>query len=117
MSGLPNWVYDVIMDLMDEEDTHKAYQVEAFNLATGRHELMRHDWCPLKPLALVPDEVKTAARVIAAYRRTQQVAEPAPSQLHRAQTPLGERVVYVDDRWKWPDGWTDLGPYPAEAQR
>jgi hypothetical protein len=83
VNELPNWIYDVVMDLLDEEDTHKAYQVEAFNIATGRHELMRHDWCPAKPLRLVPDEVKAAARVIAQYRRGLEV----PSDLSRATDP------------------------------
>lgn len=64
MNDLPNWVYDLVADLLDEEDLHpKLY------FTSGAFEgYRRYDWCPAKPLARVPDEVKTAARVIQGYR-------------------------------------------------
>jgi hypothetical protein len=80
---LPNWVYDVVLDLLNEEDTHKAYQVEVFNIAAGRHELAQHNWCPAMPLALVPDDVKMVARTLARYRRGLEV----PSGLSRVTDP------------------------------
>jgi hypothetical protein len=72
-TDLPRWVWDLLADLLDEEDTHPAYYIEAYVMSKGKHELVRHDWCPATPLARVPQDVLNHARVIAGYR--QQSAE------------------------------------------
>lgn len=68
MADLPPWVWDLVADLLDEEDLHPKLFHEAFVTSAGKHKMVRYEWCPSMPLARVPDDVKVTARVIASYR-------------------------------------------------
>lgn len=114
MGELPNWVYDVVMNLLDEEDAHAKYMVEVYSMAEGKHVLKQHDWCPAAPLALVPDDVKAHAVTMTRYRE-QQGCIPDLAGYFRVQTPGGERVAYFPPDTQLPEGWTYLGPYAQEA--
>lgn len=65
MSELPNWVYDVVMDLLEQEDVHPKLLFQA----GGMPEPAQYDWCPCAALHKVPRNVRVKARAIAAYRR------------------------------------------------
>jgi len=71
MTSLPKWVWDLIADLEDEEDVHPKLYVDTVN------GYVRYDWCPAKPLERVPDDVRSHAQVIAAYRHGQGSDQPA----------------------------------------
>lgn len=63
MTELPNWVYDLVMDLQEQEAIHPPlYQVGI----TGGW--IRRDWCPTNALEKVPAEVQQAAEAIRGYR-------------------------------------------------
>lgn len=68
MNDLPNWVLDLVADLLDEEDAHSKLYIEAWQASSGRHEFVRYDWCPAKPLERVPADVRTAADTVRKYR-------------------------------------------------
>lgn len=68
MNALPKWVWDLVADLEDEEDLHPKLFADTAN------GYVRYDWCPAKALKRVPDDIRSAARVIAAYRQV--IAEP-----------------------------------------
>jgi hypothetical protein len=70
MADLPRWVWDLVADLLDEEDVHPKLCAEIFQQPSGSHEMVRYDWCPSTPLERVPDDVKAAARVLTEYRRS-----------------------------------------------
>lgn len=66
MSELPKWVWDLIADLLDQEDSHPKL------LFRSGEDYKQWDWCPCIALDKVPDHVKATARIIAAYRRNEQ---------------------------------------------
>jgi hypothetical protein len=103
VSDLPNWVLDLVADLLDEEDTHPPL----FRRAIGSDGYVRYEWCPANALVRVPNEAKVAAQVIQRHRRDY----PDPSYYRRVHTPNGERVVYLPPGGELQTGWTDLGPY------
>lgn len=59
-ADLPSWVWDLIADLVDEDDIHPPLFT-----ATG----VQYDWCPLKTLNCIPDDALRIATHIAKYRR------------------------------------------------
>lgn len=65
MSDLPNWVYDVVIELKRWRDTHPKLHAQF----TGSNEWQRVDDCGCKPLDHVPAEVIEQARVIERYNR------------------------------------------------
>jgi len=68
VSNLPNWVLDLVADLLEEEDVHPKYLAEMYDMATGKHIIKPYPWCPAKPLQRVPDDVKLLARTVRAYQ-------------------------------------------------
>lgn len=68
MAELPPWVWDLVADLLEEEDQHPKLFFEAYSVAAGQHQMEQYDWCPAQLLARVPDDVKATARVISSYR-------------------------------------------------
>lgn len=63
MSDLPNWVYDVVIELQRWSYEHpKLYAQYA-----GSNEYQRVDKCGCEALQLVPEEVLAEAKVIRAY--------------------------------------------------
>jgi hypothetical protein len=69
MAELPRWVWDLLADLIDEEDVHPKLYAEMFVTASGKHEMVPYDWCPTAALARVPADIRGGARIIAGYRR------------------------------------------------
>lgn len=68
MADLPNWVLDLVADLLDEEDNHPKLLADMYVTAAGKHQVVQYSWCPAVPLKRVPDDVMTAARAIQGYR-------------------------------------------------
>jgi hypothetical protein len=66
MSELPRWVWEIVADLLDQEDEHpKLY------FTSGAFEGYRqYDWCPQAVLAKVPLEVRQGAEAVRSYRRS-----------------------------------------------
>jgi hypothetical protein len=79
---LPRWVWDLLADLIDEEDVHPKLYAEMFVTASGKHEMVPYDWCPSSALAHVPADIRGAARIIAGYRRVS-----APVDLEEKESP------------------------------
>lgn len=72
---LPNWVYDVVMDLQDQEQTHPVLLFQA----GGMPAPAKYDWCPCAALEKVPANVRVKAAAIAAYRReAEKDKQPTP---------------------------------------
>lgn len=64
MPDLPNWVYDLVNNL-DEQELHPRLLFES-----GAFEGTRtYDWCACTALRIVPEDVRAHARAIAAYKR------------------------------------------------
>jgi hypothetical protein len=63
IQDLPRWVWDLLADLIIEEDNHRLYAQLA-----GTSIFQRYDWCPNVVLEKVPKDVRAAARVIAGYQ-------------------------------------------------
>jgi hypothetical protein len=64
MPELPNWVYDLI-DQLDEQQSHPRLLFES-----GAFEGTKtYDWCPCNAVKLVPADVLDKARAISEYRR------------------------------------------------
>lgn len=64
MTDLPRWVWDLLADLLDEEDVHP----KLYHQPGGANGPVPYDWCLAKPLAGVPKDVLDHAKAIAAYR-------------------------------------------------
>ena len=60
---LPNWVYDVVRELAQQEAEHP----ELLFRASGQPAPAKYDWCPCATLAKVPPEVVAHARVLNRY--------------------------------------------------
>jgi hypothetical protein len=72
MTVLPNWVLDVVRDLIDQEDHPKLLFTSGGFEGTAQYE-----WCPCNTLAKVPAEVVAQARVLNDYLRASKVNWPA----------------------------------------
>lgn len=81
MADLPRWVWDLVADLLDEEDVHPKLYFTSGGFVGYR----QYDWCPAKPLERVPDDVKAHAAVVASYRH--RVAESASAEPDPADHP------------------------------
>lgn len=68
MTSLPKWVYDLLADLIDEEDMHPKLYADLYNMAAGKHQMTPYGWCPKVVLDKVPADVMVEARAIAQYR-------------------------------------------------
>lgn len=66
MTDLPNWVYDLIIDLERWRDEHPALYAQY----AGSDEYRKVEQCGCSPLDHVPDEVLARARVIREYLRS-----------------------------------------------
>lgn len=64
MSQLPNWVLDLVRDLIDQENHPKLLFTSG-----GFKGTAQYDWCPCNTLAKVPAEVVAHARVLNDYLR------------------------------------------------
>jgi hypothetical protein len=68
VAELPNWVYDLLIELQHQRDVHPKLFVEGGKPA---------DWCPCALLDLVPTEVRRDAAAIREYlRRVEQARLP-----------------------------------------
>lgn len=63
---LPVWVWDLLADLVDEEDTHPSLYWQNPNSDVT---WTPWEWCPSKALDRVPPELLRVASHIANYRR------------------------------------------------
>jgi hypothetical protein len=65
VADLPNWVYDLVTELLDQQETHPKLLFES-----GAFEgTQMYDWCPCTALLNVPADVINKAQAIAAYKR------------------------------------------------
>lgn len=71
---LPAWVYELVANLQAEEEVHPKLFMQRYDGAW-----LQWDWCPAVALALVPDDVKANAAVIAAYTAEKQPPTEAPA--------------------------------------
>jgi hypothetical protein len=86
MSELPRWVWEIVADLLDEEDEHPR-----LFFTSGAFEGYRqYGWCAQAVLAKVPPEVRAGAEAIRSYRRPQDRAED-PEQLADWERELLDR--------------------------
>lgn len=69
---LPLWCWDLLADLVDQEHTHP----KLYRQTTG-NQYVEHDWCPQVALDRLPPAVRSAAEVIARYRKTDPEGNPA----------------------------------------
>lgn len=67
MADLPKWVWDLIIQLETQEDTHP----ELYRRMSSA-EYVRWNWCPAAALNSIPAEIRGQARAIRQY---QQLAE------------------------------------------
>jgi hypothetical protein len=65
IQDLPRWVWDLLADLIVEDDTHPTLYFTSGGFQGHR----QYDWCPNVVLEKIPTDVLSAARVIAGYRR------------------------------------------------
>ena len=71
MSELPNWVYDLVSQLREQQETHPRLLFES-----GAFEGTKtYDWCPCDALKLVPEVVLAKATAISEYKRHAEAAE------------------------------------------
>lgn len=63
MTDLPTWVWDMLIELEDQRDTHPELLFQAGGMAKPE----RYDWCSCALLDKVPAEVVTQARAIREY--------------------------------------------------
>ncbi|PZF98521.1 hypothetical protein [Micromonospora deserti] len=62
---LPAWVYDLVIELADQEGVHPKLLFES-----GAFEGTRvYDWCPCKALERVPADIREQAQAIRSYKR------------------------------------------------
>lgn len=66
-TDLPAWVYDMIMHLDQWHDEHGTLYVEAYQIASGRHEFVKADRCGCRALEAVPADVISQARALRSY--------------------------------------------------
>lgn len=74
MTALPNWVLDVIRDLIDQENHPKLLYTSGAFEGTAKY-----DWCPCNTLGKVPADVVAQARVLNDYLRASKVDWPQPT--------------------------------------
>lgn len=63
-AGLPNWVYDILRDLIEHEDHPELLFTSGAFEGTAKYE-----WCPCRALEKAPSLVVERARAIDAYLR------------------------------------------------
>jgi hypothetical protein len=86
-AGLPKWVWDILADLIEEEDMHP----KLFFTSGGFEGYRQYEWCPNRVLVKVPPEVRDAAAVIAAYR---QQDDPEPVVGYRYVDADGKETLF-----------------------
>lgn len=62
-SDLPVWVWDILIELEEQRDTHPTLLFQAGGMA----EPAKYDWCSCRLLDMVPPEVIDHARAIRDY--------------------------------------------------
>ena len=73
MTEPPAWVYDLVIELLDQEELHPTLY-----FTSGVFEGYRkYDWCAANALELVPPEVREKAHAIAVYKQQAAAAEAA----------------------------------------
>lgn len=75
MAELPNWVYDLVMDLQEQERTHPKLMFTS----GGSDGYQQWDWCACMALEKVPADVLGHAAVLAEYLRGVTVHQLPPS--------------------------------------
>lgn len=83
MNDLPNWVYDLVMELEKQREVHPKLYMD-----TSRG-FVPADWCSCALLEMVPPEVATRAQAIREYLRNvmpEPAGEPDGSPDSRADT-------------------------------
>jgi hypothetical protein len=63
VNELPTWVWDILIELEDQRDTHPELLFKAATM----DEPAKYDWCSCALLDKVPPEVITQARAIREY--------------------------------------------------
>jgi hypothetical protein len=72
-NDLPNWVYDVVRDLVHQEDVHP----KLLFTSGGFEGAQPYDWCPCVTLAKVPAEVREHAKVLLRYLERSELVQRA----------------------------------------
>lgn len=68
MAEPPNWVYDLVIELIEQEELHPTLY-----FTSGAFEgYRRYDWCACVPLKNVPRDVVEKAAAIRAYKQSQE---------------------------------------------
>ena len=65
MAELPNWVYDIIGEIQEQDRTHP----KLFFTSGAFEGYRQYDWCVCRLLEKVPDDVKRESAVIREYVR------------------------------------------------
>ena len=63
MGELPTWVWDILIELEDQRDTHPELLFQAATM----DEPAKYDWCSCALLDKVPPDVITKVRAIREY--------------------------------------------------
>lgn len=74
MGDLPKWVWDVVVAMQKWDDEHPKLHAEFYDVEAGAHVMKPVDDCGCAALAVIPDDVKVQARVLADYLRQATVA-------------------------------------------
>lgn len=72
-SDLPVWVWDILIELEDQRDTHP----ELLFQAGGMTEPAKYEWCSCALLDMVPPEVIEHAQAIRDYTQAKERAAKA----------------------------------------
>lgn len=68
MTEPPAWVYDLVIELMEQEELHPTLY-----FTSGAFEgYARYDWCACIALKKVPQEVRDRAHAIRVYKHNQE---------------------------------------------
>jgi len=65
VNDLPKWAWDLLMDLVEQEDIHPTLLFESGAFAGTK----KYDWCACTALEKVPSEVRGQAKVLLRYRQ------------------------------------------------
>lgn len=65
MADLPNWVYDLVGDLITQREVHPILLFESGAFEGTR----KYDWCPCTSLEKVPEDIQGKALAIRDYQR------------------------------------------------
>ena len=72
-SELPTWVWDMLIELENQRDTHPQLLFQA----GGMSETERYEWCSCRLLDMVPPEVLDHALAIRDYTQAKERAAKA----------------------------------------